>query len=203
MFGAPPPPPAMAPSFAMPAAAAPPPQGAPAAPAEHALPRDAAEAEGPDTTDYTRVPALLDRKLEALDADGAVRATILNPGTVWTRTAQKGLLGAPATAHLFAGEQKDEKNKAFDLLDALTKSGALGIEDASLHVVLAATHCFDKTLLDTVIQANVNPIEKVERSLLIVGTTVHGRPAAELLADDQRERFFTTSPELGPARAGS
>jgi hypothetical protein len=51
-----------------------------------------------------------------------------------------------------------------------------------------------------VIQANQNPIEKVERTLMIVGTQIHGRPAAELLAEDQRERFFTTSPQLGPAR---
>jgi hypothetical protein len=68
--------------------------------------------------------------------------------------------------------------------------------------VLAATHCFDKTLLDTVIQDNVNPIEKVERSLMIVGTTVHGRGARELLADDQRARFFATTPQLdAPAAA--
>ena len=56
-------------------------------------------------------------------------------------------------------------------------------------------------ILETVIQENVNPVEKVERSLMIVGTTIHRRPAAELLADDQRERFFATSPRLGPAAA--
>jgi len=127
-----------------------------------------------------------------------VRATIINPGDTWTRTAQKGLLSAPAEASLSAKEQKEEKNRAFDLLDALSKSGALPIEDASLHVVIAATHGFDRTLVDTVIQENVNPIEKVERSLMIVGTLIHRRAAAELLADDQRERFFTASPRLGP-----
>jgi hypothetical protein len=50
-----------------------------------------------------------------------------------------------------------------------------------------------------VIQGNVNPIEKVERSLMIVATTIHQRPAVELLAQDQRERFLTFSPRLGPA----
>lgn len=149
-----------------------------------------------ESIDYTRIPGELDRKFESLDVDGALRATIINLGDPWTRTAQKGLLGSPATVTLAAAEQRTEKHRAFDLLDALTKSGALAIDDASLHVVLAATHCFDKTLLDTVIQNNVNPIEKVERSLMIVGTTIHGVPAAELLAPDQRERFFTTSPQL-------
>jgi hypothetical protein len=30
---------------------------------------------------------------------------------------------------------------------------------------------------------------------------IHGRPASELLAEGQRERFFQTSPRLGPGRA--
>jgi hypothetical protein len=149
--------------------------------------------------DYTRIPGELDRKFERLDTDSALRATIINPTDPWTRTAQKGLLSAPTTGLLSPTDQRSEKNRAFDLLDALSKSGALSIDDASLHVVLAATHCFDRTLLDTVIQDNVNPIEKVERSLMIVGTTVHGRPAADLLADDQRDRFFATTPQLQPA----
>jgi hypothetical protein len=152
-----------------------------------------------DIGDYTRIPVELDRQFERLDTDGALRATIINPGDPWTRTAQKGLLGAATTTTLPAADQRTEKNRAFDLLDALSKSGALPIDDASLHVVIAATHCFDRTLLDTVIQDNVNPIEKVERSLMIVGTTIHGQPAAALLADDQRDRFFTTTPQLGSA----
>jgi hypothetical protein len=154
-----------------------------------------------EVADYTRLPGQLDRKLEQLDVDGALRATIINPGDPWMRTRQKGLLGATMTTALGAPDQRTEKQRAFDLLDALTKSGALSIDDASLHVVLAATHCFDRTLLDTVIQDNVNPIEKVERSLMIVGTTIHGRSATALLADDQRDRFFATSPQLGDASA--
>jgi hypothetical protein len=153
----------------------------------------------PGAVDYTRIPAALDRQFEALDEDGAVRSTILKTGPVWKRTTQKGLLGAPGTQSLREPEQKAEKHKAFDLLDALTKSGALPMEDASLHVVVAATHRFDRTLLDTVIEANVNPIEKVERSLVLVGTTIHGRSAAELVAADQHARFFASSPRLGPA----
>ena len=120
---------------------------------------------------------------------------------MWTRSSQKGLLSAPSTSTLYAGEQKAERNKAFDLLDALSRSGALPIDHASLHVVIAATHCFDKTLLDTVIEDNVNPIEKVERSLMIVATTVHRQPARELLMDDQRERFLKLSPALGTGAA--
>ena len=68
-------------------------------------------------------------------------------------------------------DQRHHWDTAFDLLDALTQSGSIPIDDADLHVVLAATHCFDKTLINTIVQQNVNPIEKVERSILIMGTT--------------------------------
>ena len=66
------------------------------------------------------------------------------------------------TTQLSGPDLNNEKNKAFDLIDALSRSGALPIDHASLHVVMAATHCFDKTLMDCVIKGNVNPIEKVE-----------------------------------------
>ena len=82
---------------------------------------------------------------------------------------------------------------------------------ASLHVVLCATHCFDKTLMDTIIQGkwalllrqrrrylalsivtdtdfsfaqstdNMNPIEKVERSSLIMASTIHQLPASAMI----------------------
>ena len=74
-----------------------------------------------------------------------------------------------------------EKQKCFDLLDALSLSGALPIDCASLHVIIAATHCFDETLINTVVQRNVNPIEKLELSSLIVGETIHARPAQQLV----------------------
>ena len=50
-----------------------------------------------------------------------------------------------------------------------------------LHVVIAATHCFDKTVLETVGQDNVNPIDKVERSTLIMASTVHQVPVSSLI----------------------
>lgn len=181
-----------------PAAEAPPETGGSPAPKHGAAEADASPVEG----DYTRIPAALDKKFEELDVDSALRPTIIKPGDVWSKDYQKALLAPPASAVLGGEEQKKEKNKAFDLLDALTKSGALPVDQASLHVVMAATHCFDQTLIDTVIQGNVNPIEKVERSVMIVATTLFDRPAAELINESQKERFFTTSPGLKLLPAG-
>ncbi len=189
---------AAAPVAAAPAAA---PAAVAPATATPARPTASAPASGTraphDATDYTRIPADLDRRMEEIDEDSALRPTILHTGEVWTRGSQKGLLGDATTTSLFARDQDAEKSRAFDLLDALSKSGALPIEHASLHVVIAATHCFDKTLVNTVIEDNVNPIEKVERSVMIVATTVHGLPAPALLADEHRARFLQHSPRLG------
>jgi len=146
--------------------------------------------------DYTQIPVEMDRKFEALDVDGALRPTIVDIAKVWTKKSQKALLAPQTEQTLYIDEQAQERNRAFDLLDALSRSGCLSFDHASLHVVLASTHCFDKTLMNTVIQNNVNPVEKVERSVLIVATTIHDQPASELVAPEQLKRVATYSPLL-------
>merc|ERR1712217_420155 len=105
-------------------------------------------------------------------------------------------MGKPSQSILGKPEQKSEKDAALDLLDALTKSGALPIEQASLHIVVAATHCFDKTVTETVVQDNISPIDKVERSTLIMATTVHQQPASALIRESQSQRVRDCSPML-------
>merc|ERR1719265_8344 len=146
--------------------------------------------------DYTKVPKEMDQRFEELDEDGTLRPTVITTGDVWSKKAQKALLGKEEVSSLRADEQRTEKQKAFDLLDALTRSGALPVDHASLHVVLAATHCFDKTILETIIQDNVSPIEKVERSTLIMASTIHRAPAAALMQPAQLPRVQGSSPML-------
>merc|ERR1711879_304835 len=124
---------------------------------------------------------------------GALRPTIITPGATWTKKEQKALLAQPLEKRLSTSEQKQEKDAAFDLLDALTKSGALPIKHASLHVIVAATHCFDKTIMETVVQDNVNPIEKVERSSLVMASTVHQVAVGDLIQQSQRARLVGVS----------
>merc|ERR1712087_743599 len=146
--------------------------------------------------DYTKVPREMDERIEALDTDSALRPTIINPSETWVKKTHKALLGKPQTLTLRSDEQKSEKDAAFDLLDALTKSGALTVDHASLHIVMDATHCFDNTVLESAVQDNINPIEKVERSTLIMATTVHQQPAAALIRDSQLPRVSNASPML-------
>jgi hypothetical protein len=146
--------------------------------------------------DYTAYPTLLEDMYTKFDPDSSLRPTIINPGSSWQKTSQTGLLAKPATKTLEAEQQAEEKGAAFDLLDALTRSGALAIEHAALHVIIAATHCFDQSLMDTVVQQNVNPIERVERSSLIMAATLNGVAPGALVAAGHLERVSTYSPSL-------
>jgi hypothetical protein len=152
--------------------------------------------------DYTKYPTLLDRRYEELDSDSVLRPTIINPGSVWSKKSFKSLMSEAETKSLHTDDQVSEKNAAFDLLDALSKSGALVMHSASLHVVIAATHCFDETLMATVVQGNVNPIERVERSALIMASTIHELPACDLISDNERSRVLTYSPQLAERICG-
>jgi len=146
--------------------------------------------------DYTKIPAQLEKKMEQLDVDGALRPTIIKASNSWSKKFQKALLAAAESSSLGTDEQGKERNKTFDLLDALSKSGALSVDYASLHVVIASTHCFAKSLMNTVIQDNINPIEKLERSSLIVASTIHRQAPLDLVADEQVARVGTYSPML-------
>src|SRR5205814_1151230 len=94
-------------------------------------------AEATAVVDYTELPPALEKQYELLDVDGALRPTIINPGLSWSKSSKKSLLAEPTTATLGTAEQGKERSRAFDLLDALTKSGELTLEHAALHVVIA------------------------------------------------------------------
>ena len=148
-------------------------------------------------SDVCRLPALMERALSSPVADGAcMRPTVVTAGNSWTKTTQASLVSAPKASVLGHSEQKGEQQKAFDLLDALTRSGLLAIDDADMHVLSVASHCFEQTLIDTLVQGNVNPIEKVEVSLLLAAAAVYGVDADALLAADQKKRVGAHTPLL-------
>ena len=141
--------------------------------------------------DFTALPRQLEASYEQFDSDAAIRPTRLMVGTVWHRRSYAALLAPPVDASVSAADQLREKRKAFDLLDALSRSGALPFDAASLHVVVAATHQFAHSLTATVISGNVNPIEKLERSSLIIASLIHGVPAKSLLSGEEEVARIT------------
>lgn len=126
---------------------------------------------------------------------------------MWVTRGRKGqasLLAPPKTSTLRAAEIRSEKERSFDLLDALSCSGVIRLEAASLHVVLAVTHAFDESLMDVVIGQNVNPIEKLERTSLILASAVQALPAARLVRPSEVARVATYSaPALLPPQDGA
>ena len=59
-------------------------------------------------------------------------------------------------------------------------------------------HCFDDSLIDTLVVKNVNPIEKLERSSLIVAETITGVPAPRLIKPEVYDAL-AASYAAGPA----
>jgi len=150
------------------------------------------------TVDWTNIPKRMDESFEKLDTDSALRPTILKTSETWQRTTQNGLLSKPAVEYCFSlDDQRIERNRAFDLLDALTRSGAMSVEtDSALHVVLCATHCFERSVMDTLVRDNMNPIEKAERSSLIMASTIHRLPAVAMIQAERLGEVSKWSPGL-------
>ncbi len=138
-----------------------------------------------EVADYSKLPAALDARLEQKDPEGRLRPTILSVNETWRKRAQRGLLSAPTESAMTHTAQVLERDKCNDLLDALSRSGLLAFEDAQLHLVLALTHHFDATLMDTLVVQNTNPIDKVERSTLLVAETVFAKPSEQLIANTE------------------
>jgi serine/threonine protein kinase len=96
--------------------------------------------------DFASLPGKLDRALQEQDSSNSVSPTIITPEL----------------------PERNAKKKALDLLDALSRSGTLGISEAELHVIVAVTHHFDKSLLNTVVQDNLYPIHEALQATRIL-----------------------------------
>mmetsp|Transcript_6922 Transcript_6922/g.16177 ORF Transcript_6922/g.16177 Transcript_6922/m.16177 type:complete len:387 (-) Transcript_6922:93-1253(-) len=187
-------------------------QNIPAPPTEVAKPLSNAEGKGqsPDSeafsesdvlpsqaVDFTSIPKKLDSTIEKFDKDSTLRSTKLKTKDTWSRKRQPDLLTKPDTKTLWAKDVKSESNKAYDLLDAISRSGSLPIAYSDLHVVVCVTHCFEKDVMATVVEDNVNPIEKLEMSTLLLGSAIHGATPMELIAEgSDRVRFQSSFPVM-------
>ena len=130
--------------------------------------------------DFTVIPRILDAQFEQHDKGGSLKSTIIKAGQEWDRLRQENLLVALQETHLHSTEVNSETNKAKDLLTAISRSGSLPIESSELHVVVAVSHCFEKEIMETIIEDNINPIDKFERSMLMIGSIIHGVPETDL-----------------------
>jgi hypothetical protein len=145
--------------------------------------------------DFTVIPQILDRAVDKYAQGSALRSTTIKAGT-WSRNRQSNLLSNPKLVQLSVDDMTSEKNEAFDLLDALSRSGSLSIEYSDLHVIVTVTHCFDKDIMSTVVCDNINPIEKLELSTLLVASVIHGKSIKEIIHDTEIQRLTGLMPTL-------
>ena len=146
--------------------------------------------------ELTSLPSQLDSNFDRFDADNSLHSLIIKAGPVWQKKFRKSLLSLQSTSSLGKDELKSEKERAFDLLDALTRSGALVVEQSELHVLVGASHDFAESVMDTLIQDNINPIAHLERSMAIIAHTITGQPARTLIKDEHLDRLSTQTPLL-------
>jgi hypothetical protein len=147
------------------------------------------------TKDVTLLSKQLERKILRLGLNDDLRPTILKTVSPWKRSRQATLLSAPKKS---ISEVIKERTAAIILLDAISRSGAIPVDHADLHVFVAATQCFDNGILATIVQDNINPIEKVERSTLLLASAIHNScPIKEMIQHPSDiERIRKTFPEV-------
>ena len=139
--------------------------------------------------DYTKIPSLIENVFHRYDSSGSVRPTIISIGKVWKKETRESIIAPFVTKFLENDEQLKAKNEAFLLLDCLTKSGSICVQHCQLHIVVSSTHCYNKTLMNSVIQQNINPIEEVERSHVILASIIHQETGWNLIHESERERI--------------
>uniref|UniRef100_A0A7S4NWU7 Uncharacterized protein n=1 Tax=Paramoeba aestuarina TaxID=180227 RepID=A0A7S4NWU7_9EUKA len=144
--------------------------------------REREEREREEEIDFVALPNKLEAEHERLGLDHCVRPTIIKPGTDWSRKRQQTLLSDAEQATLTTENLVEEKKKSYDLLDALSRSGVMSFEHVTLHIVIGSTVQFEKCLIDTVIQENINPIEVSERANFVASSLVqNGLPFESFL----------------------
>lgn len=125
-------------------------------------------------TNYLSLPQKINSEFEIHDVDQAVRPIITKVGDTWTKHYRKSLISLPQTQTLSTDDLTKEKNKAFDLIDALSRSGSLDFDSGcQVHIFNAVCHSFDKTVLETLIQNNINPIQKLEGTMTLLSQIIH------------------------------
>mmetsp|Transcript_16928 Transcript_16928/g.41233 ORF Transcript_16928/g.41233 Transcript_16928/m.41233 type:complete len:927 (+) Transcript_16928:107-2887(+) len=139
--------------------------------------------DAPSSNDLTLIPSVLDSQFEKLDKDGALKSTIVQTSKDWERSRQKHLLMGweqNQRMHLSEDELTMERNKAIDLLVAISRSGSLPIKCCELHILVAVSHCFEQQIMETIIQDNINPIEKVTKSMSMIASVIHNANASSI-----------------------
>ena len=112
--------------------------------------------------EFISLPKMLESVLEKFDKYDAVLPTNIKIGDNWELNNKSQLFGEKNEQSVILRNDHllDKLNEAKDILDLLTKSGLVSLE-GDFHILLGYQYNYNKTLMDTIIQSNQNPIESV------------------------------------------
>eukprot|EP01060_Flectonema_neradi_P006584 TRINITY_DN1445_c0_g2_i1.p1 TRINITY_DN1445_c0_g2~~TRINITY_DN1445_c0_g2_i1.p1 ORF type:complete len:875 (+),score=195.26 TRINITY_DN1445_c0_g2_i1:43-2625(+) len=151
----------------------------------------------PAVDDFTAVPFRLESNMIRLDPSQSMKPSKIQLSN-WKKHS-RDLFGSDSTTLLQKSDLKKETDGAFDLLDSLTKTADLPLEDTEVHVFLTVTHAFDEIVLENVIKNNENIIESAEASLLVLASTVHGLEPSHLIKKEAIPRLQNYTSYLFPS----
>ncbi|KAI8896915.1 hypothetical protein BC833DRAFT_595635 [Globomyces pollinis-pini] len=129
-----------------------------------------------DKSSYQMVAMKIDQEFEKYQKEGSIQSMIFETKSPWKKSSYKGLISKKETKLLHNEEQLSCKTKALDLIDALTKSGGLSIQDCSVHIFLGCVHKFDQTLMQTLVEKNCNPIDLITETVKTMAGVIHNVP---------------------------
>jgi len=93
--------------------------------------------------------------LEQFDTDNALRSTIIKTSQDWS-WEQRDLLSTEFTKKKWQSEKIERaKKSAFDLLDAISRSGTLPIKCSEVHIVIGISHCFENDIMYVYCSSNL------------------------------------------------
>lgn len=74
------------------------------------------------------------------DKEGVIQSVVIKIDNNWTRKWQTNLLEKQKMTNLRGNKIKLDKDEAFDLLDALSRSGLLLIACSELHAIISLSY---------------------------------------------------------------
>ena len=125
--------------------------------------------------DFSRIPSTLEQKFSSTTETAvALRPLTLKTGDSWSKLKYSSLLDSQGKMISLSGPSlKSEKEAAFNLLDALTKSGTVPLKEASVAIIFGFSHSWAESILRTVAKRNRNPLEIATNTAIELARTLH------------------------------
>jgi len=124
--------------------------------------------------DVFEMRRILENTFESDDVTAdAVHSCIIKTSIPWKLSKRGAIDGDDTIAHELQEEEiKSETSRALDLLDLLSRSGTLSLSHVDHHVIMGKSHWFEHSIMETLVQQNLNPLSCLERSAVIFSETL-------------------------------